>query len=633
MPHAGPKPRTLVRVVSAMLALILGIGTLAVATPAQAAYAKPSGLAVESTATTSLRLKWKPVSKAPAYRIKYDDNSAMKSPAYAGSTTAGVELTNLKAGKYYWVKVRVISSKSASLSGYGATIKVKTRSATDFALLSPAALVASGVSDSSLTLAWATRGETDNYRVRWATNSKLTDVGYVRVTAPRTTLADLSPGITYYLSVRVIDPTGANLSQYSPMITVKTTGKASFSPPIGVAASKTTSGGFTLSWKPLAGALKYRVKYATDPWTDPEYVAADGPSIVLTELSPKTTYYLKVRVLNSDGSFASDYSATVEVTTPAASAPLRVASYNVRCHNCDSGSANEEPWTKRRAGVVSTIDSADPDVVALQEAQQSWLVDSSGKKVDLSQFEDLVNRLGNPWALTNKYRNNCVKSTTPTNCVYADRGASNGTKIIYRTDRLTLIDQGSKELSSLYKGSYDRFVVWAIFRQIETGREFFFADIHLEPDNDTGTSLAHYTIRKTQANDVLAAIKARNPDHLPVIVAGDPASNKFDVPTNAPYDVFTAGGLVDPLGNTWRSTMPVKPTVEKRINTNYNSFNAWDRFARRSTNVNGTYTDYIFTSPMRVSEWETVVKVDANNDFVGVIPSDHNLIRATVWLP
>ena len=36
---------------------------------------------------------------------------------------------------------------------------------------------------------------------------------------------------------------------------------------------------------------------------------------------------------------------------------------------------------------------------------------------------------------------------------------------------------------------------------------------------------------------------------------------------------------------------------------------------------------------MRVSAWETVVNVDADNKFIGVIPSDHNLLKATVWLP
>ena len=98
--------------------------------------------------------------------------------------------------------------------------------------------------------------------------------------------------------------------------------------------------------------------------------------------------------------------------------------------------------------------------------------------------------------------------------------------------------------------------------------------------------------------------------------------------------MLTRGGLIDPLGNVKGVSTPVKPTVETRINTNYYSFNGWARTARRTTSqVNGVYVDYILTTPMRVSEWETVVNVDANNRFVGVIPSDHNLLKATVWLP
>jgi len=37
---------------------------------------------------------------------------------------------------------------------------------------------------------------------------------------------------------------------------------------------------------------------------------------------------------------------------------------------------------------------------------------------------------------------------------------------------------------------------------------------------------------------------------------------------------------------------------------------------------------------MYVSEYEQVVHVDLlTGEFVGVIPSDHNLIRASLWLP
>ena len=49
--------------------------------------------------------------------------------------------------------------------------------------------------------------------------------------------------------------------------------------------------------------------------------------------------------------------------------------------------------------------------------------------------------------------------------------------------------------------------------------------------------------------------------------------------------------------------------------------------------LNGTYLDYIFTTRMRVTEWETVADIRADGTFRTPPPSDHNLIRATVLLP
>jgi hypothetical protein len=36
---------------------------------------------------------------------------------------------------------------------------------------------------------------------------------------------------------------------------------------------------------------------------------------------------------------------------------------------------------------------------------------------------------------------------------------------------------------------------------------------------------------------------------------------------------------------------------------------------------------------MRVAEWETVARLDRSGRFIGTIPSDHNMIRLTVYLP
>ena len=49
--------------------------------------------------------------------------------------------------------------------------------------------------------------------------------------------------------------------------------------------------------------------------------------------------------------------------------------------------------------------------------------------------------------------------------------------------------------------------------------------------------------------------------------------------------------------------------------------------------ANGSYIDYILTSKMRVSQWETVANIDSAGNFTGIVPSDHNMLVAKVGLP
>ena len=777
--------RVWLRALALLTAWLLGVTLLA--PEAVAASPKPpAGLTKVATATTSIRVTWKPVAKAAKYRVSYAKKSSFSGAKTKTTTADALELTGLKAKTTYWIRVRALDAKGKTLTSYSKSIKVKTRKKGSYSLLSPVGLTAGTLTPTTAKLSWKARGSTKRYRLQYSTSSSMKKPSYTRITGTSGTLAGLKPGTTYYVRVRVIDSKGRNLSQYSPAaklttkkfagapggitvssntttsvtltwpavagapgyrvkydatpwkksqyayttgntITLKkltpgtrywvklriATAKGSFLTAYGAKTAVTTAGNplapapsprptasptptpkptpspsaspspsptpkptptptptptgsvptvspttappvltpggpaptglvatpidatsVKLTWKAIAGAPRYRVKYDVDPWKSSLYAHTTETSLTLTGLTPRTTYSFKVRVMDTAGNFLTDYGTTAKATTPAKPVPLVAGSYNVRCHNCNSGLAEEKPWTTRRAAVVSTIKAEDLDVVGLQEAQQSWLIKPDGSTQNKSQFEDLVEQLGTPWTLTSPARNNCVKSTTPTNCVYADQGASKGTKIIYRSDRLKLIASGSVELSRLTSGAYERYLAWATFEQRATGQRFFFGDIHLEPDNDTAGQTIYHDHRARQARDVLAAIKAKNTANLPVVLAGDLASSRADNPSNAPYDVLTAGGLIDPLGNVKGSTTPVKPTVEKRINTNYYSFNGWARRARRTTTqVNGVHVDAILTTPMRVSEWEMSVNVDADGLFVGTIPSDHNLLKATVWLP
>lgn len=322
--------------------------------------------------------------------------------------------------------------------------------------------------------------------------------------------------------------------------------------------------------------------------------------------------------------------ATTEAVPQQAEAtPLRVASFNLRCANCSLKSrtnSREKNWETRRAKVIAQIRAEDVDVIGVQEASPGLL---KGRKI--SQFEDLADRLGSPYRLTNDKRYGCRRSTSYKKCDKVNNGASADVRILYDTSRLTLLDEGSKQLDNEKATSGPRFVAWAIFEDQQDGRQFFFATAHTEP----GQSKAKRALRKKQAKKILAEIKAHNPEDLPVVITGDFSASKLTA-ANPAYDVLTGSGIViDPLGNTKKQKSARKSVVGKLINVKYDTLNKFKaKPASRKGYALGAHLDYIFTAKrIQVQEYKVVLNLKSNGTFSGVIPSDHNMIRATILLP
>ena len=606
------------RILSGLVSLLLALAALVSAPlPTAAAASAPSGLRATAVTPATVTLAWNAVAKAPRYRVQYATKSSMAGASYRRFTDPRGQLAGLQPGVTYYVKVRVITSDGRNLSPYSAAVKVRTTAST------PTGLQATAATPTTASFAWDPVADAPRYRLQYATSSSMSGATYRRVTDPQAQLTGLQAGVTYYVRVRVITADGVALSPYSTAVAVRT----SASTPTGLQATPINPTTVALTWNPVAEAPEYAVQYATDPSmaAATERRAAD-PRAELAGLRADTTYYVRVRVVTSTGTALSPYSDPTVVRTT--DSPLRVASYNVRCANCFLGLPDELPWEERRGAVVASIREQDLDVLGVQEASQGWLKDANGNPVDLSQFEDLQQRLGAPWKLTTDKRNNCVRPTTPTRCEYQDQGASQGTRILYDSTRVEMLSSGSKLLGAKADGSSARYLAWAVLRQRSTGEKFLFANSHLEDDAD------QYELRKSEAEVAVRTIAAVNTDKLPVIAVGDWNSSRFADPTNAPYDVYKAAGFTDPLGNAYNSTRAVSPTAERTVNAWLNSFNGFVRQAKgHRTWGTGSYIDYMLTTPMRVSEWETVADLDAADSFVGVIPSDHNMVRMTVHLP
>lgn len=418
-----------------------------------------------------------------------------------------------------------------------------------------------------------------------------------------------------------------------------------YSIPTGLKTVDQTPSSVELAWNAVADAPMYRVQYSMSPdFSDPSYVRSleKTATVDMRGLKADTTYYFRVRVITTDGAGLSDYGPTITgktlVTPPAPPAltnALSVATYNVHCANCDSDPAKS--WSVRRDSVIANVKSRMPDVIGVQEASQGWLKDENGNQINLSQFEDFRNRLnaaGAPYEVTNANRNNCVNSATPVNCVYADQGASQDSKIFYNKNTVTLISQGSALLPSIPGDTNTRYVSWASFTQKSTGKHFFFTDTHLDPRSGTAEIGEE---KRQQAEKIVQVIAEKNTSKFPVIITGDMNSSKWTLP-NGPYNEFTKAGYIDPTGGTQSTTMASGYAVsENTINGRFNSFNGFnaniDKSSSDSSRALGTHIDYIFTSKMRVASWEMVLNVDANDVIQGPIPSDHNMIVAKVGLP
>ncbi len=457
-------------------------------------------------------------------------------------------------------------------------------------------------------VAWSAGVEGASYLLQWDAASAFAAPSQLVTEDTVSVVTGLRPETTYSVRVATWDPDAAAVGAWGPAVAFTTAEQPyPIAPPV-LTASSATSTSITAGWTSVGEDLTYEVALGKDPSNLSTVSKTDERTTTFDDLKRTTKYYLSARALDSDGEPVTAWSDPVTSQTPD-ELPLTVASFNIKCNSC--AKASEASWSTRKPAVVSTIRGQMPDVVGLQEASQGRM---HGRSV--SQFQDLVNGLGAPYAVTNRHD--------------IGGGAGVDNRIVYNTSTLELVKHGAVKLPTASGANVSRYLAWAILRQKSTGKLFVFGDTHLEPGKQFNS------LRERQTRAVISALKsvAATKD-LPIVLVGDMNIHKWMSSGGyQPYSIFVGSGLLDPLGNTRRShSASASAFVEKRIHTNYSTYNEYARSAPRFSYTNGTQLDFIFLTKMRVSEYEVVVNVDSSGHFVGRIPSDHNMIRATVWLP
>ncbi len=431
------------------------------------------------------------------------------------------------------------------------------------------------------------------YIVETATSPDFVPATTTDVGSALAVLSPLEPSTTYWVRVSARSGDGARGPASAPVSF--TTGERRYAMPAPtVTLDSLTSTSITPSWTAPADGLRYEVQLGKDEsFTRPTPTTrlVESTSTTFEELTVGTTYTVRVRVVDATGAPISAWSVTAS-RKPAEELPLRVGSFNVK----KSTQAN---WPKRRIAVAATIRDEDLDVVGLQEATPHRV------KGGWRQYEDVVRLLGSDWALTDGVG-----------------GGPGEARTIYNRTKLTMIDHGYRTLSGSTRFGVPRYAVWAIFEQRSTGKRFVFVNTHLAYQKTAAAS----RWRTSAAKQIVALIDSVNTANLPVIIGGDFNTGAPRNSSNGVYRTLTGAGYLDPLVRTG------KPGAAKKlVQANLRTVNSMSRKA--PLNPNRNVIDLLLVTPMRVAEWETVAKLDGSGRFVGTIPSDHNLIKITAYLP
>jgi endonuclease/exonuclease/phosphatase family metal-dependent hydrolase len=413
-------------------------------------------------------------------------------------------------------------------------------------------------------------------------------------------------------------------------------------------------GSLAVRWRAVRKAPGYRVRWSERrSMKKSHHLATTRHRIRIDGLAPDTRYFVQVAVAKrkGHGRRIGPWSRILVRRTPPPPCPtvgdvgdptpalptgeptdIRVATFNIRTITQNSPDFPEQRWG-RRAGRVAALllgaattrnpASPPPDVIAVQEANQSYRKYSTRCT---NQMIDLRNRLS-----AGAGRHYEATSLDPSTSV--------GTRILFDTTRLRLERSGSVLLAPA--GTTHPHLAWAVFQARNGGQRFFFGSVHLVPNEAADSNL----VRDAQWDRLLAVLAdPALTEGLPVVLGGDFNSRRSATGANTsalthlPQMAGAGVGdlLLGDLDPANRELDVSDARAQATANAHCRTFNGF-RIAQRCDEVTtriGQHIDYLFASnALPVRTWELVLDLDAQGNWLGTIPSDHNLVRATISLP
>lgn len=258
----------------------------------------------------------------------------------------------------------------------------------------------------------------------------------------------------------------------------------------------------------------------------------------------------------------------------APTAPLRVMTFNIRYDNPGDGI---NAWPNRRDWVASLVRFHDADIIGVQEALATMLADLDGRLPDYGRVG--VGRADG-------------------------KSAGEYSAILYRRDRLTMLDSGTFWLSPTptvagskgWDAAIERIATWARFQDRQTGCRFLHLNTHFDHVGEQARQESARLIRR----ELVTLAK-----EWPMVVTGDLNSD----PRSGAYRVLTR----DTIAN---GGAPLRDAFDVSESAHYGPTSTWTAFRAIEA---GRRIDYVMVSS-RVSVRSHGILPDS---WDGRFPSDH----------
>jgi endonuclease/exonuclease/phosphatase family metal-dependent hydrolase len=263
-----------------------------------------------------------------------------------------------------------------------------------------------------------------------------------------------------------------------------------------------------------------------------------------------------------------------------AAAPLRVMTFNLRY---DTPSDGANAWPHRRDWVAALIRFHAPDAVGVQEALVHMLTDLDSRLPGFARVG--VGRADG-------------------------RAGGEFSAILYRTDRLELLDSGTFWLSPTpevagskgWDAAIERVATWARFRDRRTGCRHLHLNTHFDHVGEQARQESARLLRRRIAN---------LGNRMPVVVTGDLNAD----PASEPYRILSR--------DTIDGTPPLRDALVASRDSHYGPTSTWTAFRAIEP---GRRIDYVLVSPqVRVSTHAILP-----DSWDGRFPSDHLPVLAAV---